>query len=74
MGAHRFTNVDLNLVVAATDLPDDDRQKQESQQIHYSKTQDKYLLGVYGEENVYVDNVKANEDIKFYMDSQVFGQ
>ena len=65
--------MDLNLVIGATDLPDDDRRKQNSQLVHYSLTQDKYLLGVYGEKNVYVDNVKANEDIKFYLDSHVLG-
>ena len=40
MGAHRFTFLEKNLVVAATDLPDsDDRDKQAKPPAeHYSKT------------------------------------
>lgn len=67
MGAHRFTFLEKNLVVAATDLPDsDDREKQAKPPAeHYSKTHVK--TGVYGVDKVFVDNVKANEELRFYV-------
>jgi hypothetical protein len=66
MGAHRFTFLEKNLVVAATDLPDaDDRTKQEKPAEHYSKTHVK--TGVYGVDKLYVDNAKANEELRFYV-------
>ena len=69
MGAHRFTDVDRNLVVAATDLPDaDDRANQEKPAEHYSKTHVK--AGVYGVDKLYTDNKKANEELRFYVDAQ----
>jgi len=59
MGAHRFTLLEKNLVVAATDMPDyDDRESTE----HYSKTHAK--VGIYGVEKLYTDRTKANEDIR----------
>ena len=62
MGAHRFTLLEKNLVVAATDMPDyDDRDKLQEKE-HYSKTHVK--TGIYGLEKLYEDNRKANEDIK----------
>lgn len=62
MGAHRFTLLEKNLVVAATDMPDyDDRDKFQDKE-HYSKTHVK--AGIYGLEKLYTDNKKANEDIK----------
>lgn len=61
MGAHRFTNLEQNLVVAATDMPDyDDREKLEDME-HYSKTHVK--TGIYGLEKLYTDKNTANEDI-----------
>ena len=67
MGAHRFTLVEQNLVVAATDMPDyDDREKLVDQE-HYSKTHVK--TGIYGLEKLYVDNKKANEDIRIVIDA-----
>ncbi|KAL7461497.1 hypothetical protein ACHAXS_001917 [Conticribra weissflogii] len=66
MGAHRFTWVENNLVVAATDMPDyDDRQELEGsdkeQTAHYSKTQTRTDL--YGLEKLYVDRNIAHERI-----------
>jgi hypothetical protein len=67
MGAHRFTFLEKNLVVAATDLPDsDDRDKQAKPPAeHYSKTHVK--TGVYGVDKLYVDQKKANEELRFYV-------
>jgi hypothetical protein len=69
MGAHRFTLLERNLVVAATDLPDsNDRENleedadTEKKHEHYSKTHAK--TGVYGVEHLYVDRVQAGEDIR----------
>jgi hypothetical protein len=74
MGAHRFTLLEKNLVVAATDLPDsNDREKLESKSSgngggeHYSKTHAK--TGIYGLEGLYTDKRKADEDILFYLDA-----
>ena len=66
--AHRFTWVENNLVVAATDMPDyDDRKdlegEDEEQAKHYSKTMDRTSL--YGEAKVYVDREIAHERIVF---------
>jgi hypothetical protein len=74
MGAHRFTLLDQNLVVSATDLPDsNDRENIEGNKEHYSKTHAK--TGIYGLENLYIDNRRANEDIRIHvgaaMDSPV---
>jgi len=69
MGSHRFTFVEKNLVVAATDLPDsDDRANQETTKEHYSKTHVK--AGIYGLDRLYTDNVRANEVVRFYVDAQ----
>ena len=74
MGSHRFTLLEKNLVVAATDLPDsNDRERLESKETgngggeHYSKTHAK--TGIYGLENLYVDKRKADEDIRFFLDA-----
>lgn len=74
MGAHRFTFLEKNLVVAATDLPDsNDREKLESVGAgngggeHYSKTHAK--TGIYGLEGLYVDKRKADEDIAITLDA-----
>ena len=69
MGSHRFTFLEKNLVVAATDLPDaDDRANQEKPQEHYSKTHVK--AGIYGLDRLYTDDVRANEELRFYVDAQ----
>eukprot|EP00980_Cylindrotheca_fusiformis_P001952 scaffold443_cov125-Cylindrotheca_fusiformis.AAC.1 len=69
MGAHRFTFKEKNLVVAATDLPEaDDRANQEKPPEHYSKTHVK--AGIYGLELLYTDNVRANEELRFYVNAQ----
>jgi len=69
MGAHRFTFSEKNLVVAATDLPDaDDRANQEKPPEHYSKTHVK--AGIYGLERLYTDSIKANEELRFYVNAQ----
>eukprot|EP00978_Attheya_sp_CCMP212_P049689 scaffold697295_cov47-Attheya_sp.AAC.1 len=73
MGAHRFTWVEQNLVVAATDFEDyDDRKILDETDgdtpEHYSKTHAK--VGVYGLEKLYVDRHSANEDVKLLLHSQ----
>jgi len=72
MGAHRFTFLEQNLVVAATDLPDsNDREHLEDGGAteHYSKTHAK--TGVYGVEHLYVDQEHANEDIRIFIDASM---
>ena len=72
MGAHRFTYVEKNLVVSATDLQDaNDREKisgggKTKKTEHYSKTHAK--TGIYGLEGLYTDNKIANEDIRLVVD------
>lgn len=62
MGAHRFTRLDLNLVVAVTDMPDiNDLDHNTTKGRHYSRAHVK--KGIYGLENVYRDQEQANEDI-----------
>ena len=69
MGAHRFTLLEKNLVVIATDLPGSkDRQGQKKPSGHYSKTHIKY--GIYGVERVYADKVKADEEIRIHVDAE----
>ena len=72
MGAHRFTLLEQNLVVAATDLPDsNDREHQEDSgpTEHYSKTHAK--VGVYGVEHLYVDRERAHETIRIVVDARM---
>ena len=71
MGAHRFTLLEQNLVVSATDLPDsNDRENLGSgPSEHYSKTHAK--VGIYGLEGLYVDSKKANEDIRIFVDNDL---
>jgi hypothetical protein len=81
MGAHRFTFLEQNLVVAATDLPDsDDREKQtaenkqssdqqQPQHEHYSKAHAK--TGVYGVEHLYIDRKRANTSIRIMIDASL---
>lgn len=55
------------MVVAATDLPEyDDREKLEDNE-HYSKTHVK--TGIYGVDKLYIDNQKANENIRIHVDA-----
>jgi hypothetical protein len=84
MGAHRFTFVEENLVIAATDLPDsndltkpsheeegekDDKKEKKHAHEHYSNTHAK--TGVYGVQNLYTDRVIAYEDIRIYVDASI---
>lgn len=63
MGAHRFTHVDQNIVVAATDMPDsNDLANLQTNKEHYSKTHAK--TGIYGLEHLYADKSQANADIR----------
>ena len=66
MGAHRFTLLEQNLVVAATDMPDYDDRETIGDKEHYSKTHAK--KGIYGLEKLYINQEKANEDIKIYVE------
>ena len=69
MGSHRFTLLEKNLVVAATDLPDaDDRENQEKPPEHYSKTHVK--AGIYGLDRLYTDNKRANEELRIFIDAE----
>jgi hypothetical protein len=66
MGAHRFTRLDLNLLVAVTDMPKSDDlsgpKGKSSRKTHYSKTH--VQTGMYGlNENTYRNQEQANEDI-----------
>ena len=61
MGAHRFTQKDLNLVVGATALPQSKDDPDTANSRHYSETRMK--KSVYGAEHVYRDQEQANEDI-----------
>ena len=72
MGAHRFTWLARNLVVAATDLQDsNDRENSKGKSSgggeHYSKTHAK--IGIYGLEGLYTNKQQANEDIRFFLDN-----
>lgn len=73
MGAHRFTWVDNNFVVAATDMPDyDDRKglkgEDKEQTVHYSSTLDRTNL--YGYTKVYVDREISHDRVVFQVQSQ----
>ena len=67
MGSHRFTFLEQNQVVAATDLEDsDDRNNQPSsgkKTEHYSKTHK--ATGIYGLDGLYTDAARADEDVSF---------
>lgn len=80
MGAHRFTWVERNLIVASTDLKDsDDRQNKKVEKEtedkeggggggeHYSKAHAK--TGIYGLQGLYKDQDRANEDIRIIVDA-----
>jgi hypothetical protein len=68
MGAHRFTLLGQNMVVAATDLPDsNDLEDLATTKEHYSKTHAK--TGIYGLEHLYADKQQANEDIRIRVES-----
>jgi hypothetical protein len=64
MGAHRFTWLERNLMVAATDMPDYDDRPVEKE--HYSKTHEK--VGVFGLKKLYKDSKKANEAIRIVIE------
>lgn len=68
MGAHRFTLLEKNLVVAATDMPDYDDRKSLEEKEHYSKTHVK--AGIYGLDKLYINNKKADEDIHILIDAR----
>lgn len=64
MGAHRFTLVGQNIVVAATDLPGDERAVVNPNITHYSSLHMRTRGYTYGSRNLYVEKPKANEDIR----------
>jgi len=63
MGETRYTDIDQNLIVAGTDIPDgyDTKDKDE----HYSQTRD--AKKVWGLEKVYKDLESANEQIQIHL-------
>ena len=67
MGAHRFTWMDNNLIVAATDMPGTDDGHKESNREHYSKTFNRATL--YGYDKVYTDREIAHERVVFQIQS-----
>lgn len=83
MGAHRFTFVEENLVIAATDLPDsndlskppsgEDEEDEAAENTppheHYSSTHAK--TGVYGVHNLYTDREIAYEEIRIFVDASI---
>lgn len=72
MGSHRFTFLEQNQVVAATDLEDSndrDNQPQTGKTEHYSKTHK--AVGIYGLEGLYKDKNRADEDVVFKITSAV---
>jgi hypothetical protein len=86
MGAHRFTFLEQNVVIAATDLPDsNDRaaniyldnennpnsnEETKQQHEHYSKAHAK--TGIYGIEHLYHDRNIANEEIRIYINATLY--
>lgn len=69
MGAHRFTFVDKNTLVAATDMPgsnDLEHVNDEKAPIHYSKVHQASRM--YGVKNVYTHKAEANEDIRIIVE------
>jgi hypothetical protein len=68
MGAHRFTLLETNTIVASTDMPDsDDRPATE----HYSKARDSIgIFGYHARDKVYADDVRANEVIRIQIDDE----
>jgi hypothetical protein len=70
MGSLRITRLDKNMVVAATNLPDsNDFKNQKRPPEHYSKLHVKPgQKGVYGLNGVYSDDVRANEELTFFVD------
>ena len=59
MGAHQFTLMERNLMVAETDMPKyDDRPPNV---VHYSKMHLK--VGIYGLQKLYKDSRRANEEL-----------
>jgi hypothetical protein len=61
MGAHRFTLLEKNLVVAATDMPDYDDRQQLKDNVHYSEMK-----------RIYSDDKKSNEIIHIAVDSSSY--
>lgn len=77
MGAHRFTFLEQNLVVVATDLPDsNDREKvneendDDNKHEHYSKAHAK--TGIYGVKHLYTDDESVNEEIRIVVEGSFY--
>jgi hypothetical protein len=71
MGAHRFTLLEQNIVVAATDFPGDDRQQQpDTGTPHYSQLHVRQRGYTYGARNLYIEKPKANEEVRFVAESK----
>jgi hypothetical protein len=67
MGAHRFTNKNMNLIVASTDLPNsNDRlvMYKSGEYAHYGSTHDGKRSSVYGVKNLYKDQNRSNDEIR----------
>ena len=70
MGAHRFTWLERNVIVAATDMPGyDDRKSLQTEHVsvHYSAAVH-VKTGIYGLQNLYTNLKSANERIDLIID------
>lgn len=65
MGAHRFTYLEKNLIVATTDMPDYDDRKDVK---HYSDAKKEKMQPLFGTKDVYHDFTPVHEVIKFVFD------
>jgi hypothetical protein len=73
MGAHRFTNMELNLVMAATDLANAENRPNREKKVvnlldHYTKIQ--AGTGIYGLEGLYRNATRANENIRMVVEAK----
>jgi len=74
MGATRYTDIARNMVFISTDIPDGNdmftQARKEGKirpESHHYKAH--VVMGVYGLHDVYKDNITANEEIRFYVDT-----
>jgi hypothetical protein len=65
MGAHRFTYLEKNLLVAATDMPEYDDRKDIK---HYSDSKKEKMQPLFGTKDVYHDFVPVHETINVIID------
>lgn len=75
MGAFRFSDIDRNIIVASTNMPDVEKSAMlvssgsSVQRNHYSKSETG--VDVYGSDNVYIDKVVTNEKVQLLVSTFV---